>query len=126
MASRVKTENSRKRLSDGLAPQENTDLQNGLSETDKQAKDIHVHQEAALGRVPKPKMVDKNSRILWEYLLPVILFHVAAPILMVAYFSYLWSWWGLLFVPIGNYIFCLLYTSPSPRDKRQSRMPSSA
>ena len=24
-----------------------------------------------------------------------------------------------------NYI-CLLYTSPSPRDKRQSRMPSSA
>ena len=25
-----------------------------------------------------------------------------------------------------NYITCLLYTSPSPRDKRQSRMPSSA
>ena len=24
------------------------------------------------------------------------------------------------------YICCLLYTSPSPRDKRQSRMPSSA
>ena len=24
------------------------------------------------------------------------------------------------------YYFCLLYTSPSPRDKRQSRMPSSA
>ena len=27
-------------------------------------------------------------------------------------------------VVISN--FCLLYTSPSPRDKRQSRMPSSA
>ena len=27
-------------------------------------------------------------------------------------------------IPI--FIFCLLYTSPSPRDKRQSRMPSSA
>ena len=26
----------------------------------------------------------------------------------------------------GNLKFCLLYTSPSPRDKRQSRMPSSA
>ena len=26
----------------------------------------------------------------------------------------------------ANYICCLLYTSPSPRDKRQSRMPSSA
>ena len=25
-----------------------------------------------------------------------------------------------------DYITCLLYTSPSPRDKRQSRMPSSA
>ena len=25
-----------------------------------------------------------------------------------------------------KFIFCLLYTSPSPRDKRQSRMPSSA
>ena len=28
-------------------------------------------------------------------------------------------------VPIRDYD-CLLYTSPSPRDKRQSRMPSSA
>ena len=26
----------------------------------------------------------------------------------------------------GQSLFCLLYTSPSPRDKRQSRMPSSA
>ena len=25
-----------------------------------------------------------------------------------------------------RYVICLLYTSPSPRDKRQSRMPSSA
>ena len=28
--------------------------------------------------------------------------------------------------PKDKYIVCLLYTSPSPRDKRQSRMPSSA
>ena len=26
----------------------------------------------------------------------------------------------------GEDLICLLYTSPSPRDKRQSRMPSSA
>ena len=26
----------------------------------------------------------------------------------------------------SDFTFCLLYTSPSPRDKRQSRMPSSA
>ena len=29
-------------------------------------------------------------------------------------------------VEAGNHYGCLLYTSPSPRDKRQSRMPSSA
>ena len=28
--------------------------------------------------------------------------------------------------PDGSSTTCLLYTSPSPRDKRQSRMPSSA
>ena len=28
--------------------------------------------------------------------------------------------------PMGRVLNCLLYTSPSPRDKRQSRMPSSA
>ena len=27
---------------------------------------------------------------------------------------------------LSGYMICLLYTSPSPRDKRQSRMPSSA
>ena len=26
----------------------------------------------------------------------------------------------------GNYLICLLYTSPSPRDVEESRMPSSA
>ena len=29
-------------------------------------------------------------------------------------------------IGFGKPICCLLYTSPSPRDKRQSRMPSSA
>ena len=31
-----------------------------------------------------------------------------------------------LYTKAGATIGCLLYTSPSPRDKRQSRMPSSA
>ena len=35
-----------------------------------------------------------------------------------------YSFPGLL--PNRKHIVCLLYTSPSPRDKRQSRMPSSA
>ena len=30
------------------------------------------------------------------------------------------------FANTGNYLFCLLYTSPSPRDRQKSRMPSSA
>ena len=34
--------------------------------------------------------------------------------------------YGSLLHSMGEYQFCLLYTSPSPRDKRQSRMPSSA
>ena len=33
---------------------------------------------------------------------------------------------GVLPGRVGNRNTCLLYTSPSPRDKRQSRMPSSA
>ena len=40
-----------------------------------------------------------------------------------------WAWLGGLFALFGmlaGFGICLLYTSPSPRDKRQSRMPSSA
>ena len=33
------------------------------------------------------------------------------------------GFWTQHIAPVSN---CLLYTSPSPRDKRQSRMPSSA
>ena len=36
-----------------------------------------------------------------------------------------WKQWGANTVRVMLNI-CLLYTSPSPRDKRQSRMPSSA
>ena len=33
---------------------------------------------------------------------------------------------SIITLTIMHYSGCLLYTSPSPRDKRQSRMPSSA
>ena len=33
---------------------------------------------------------------------------------------------GAIKIYEGQLLACLLYTSPSPRDKRQSRMPSSA
>ena len=40
----------------------------------------------------------------------------------------LFGWFGTVVKEsrAGLYNTCLLYTSPSPRDKRQSRMPSSA
>lgn len=56
-------------------------------------------------QVPKPEQVDEQSRILWEYVIPVILFHLAIPF---AFFSYFFSWWGVLFLPIGNYLFTSL------------------
>ena len=34
--------------------------------------------------------------------------------------------WEMILIGVGQACVCLLYTSPSPRDKRQSRMPSSA
>ena len=34
--------------------------------------------------------------------------------------------WKIYFESLPSINGCLLYTSPSPRDKRQSRMPSSA
>eukprot|EP01017_Pseudomicrothorax_dubius_P023060 TRINITY_DN24777_c0_g1_i1.p1 TRINITY_DN24777_c0_g1~~TRINITY_DN24777_c0_g1_i1.p1 ORF type:complete len:262 (+),score=41.33 TRINITY_DN24777_c0_g1_i1:65-850(+) len=34
--------------------------------------------------------------------------------------------WYILFCLLGLFISCLLYTSPSPRDRQKSRMPSSA
>ena len=33
---------------------------------------------------------------------------------------------GVVTIPMGWYMVCLLYTSPSPRDVEESRMPSSA
>ena len=53
--------------------------------------------------------------------------------LMLAFFAYLalnQFFFQIVFSLISGdraqFLSCLLYTSPSPRDKRQSRMPSSA
>ena len=40
--------------------------------------------------------------------------------------SWVWAHTGTVRCGLAGYGRCLLYTSPSPRDKRQSRMPSSA
>ena len=36
------------------------------------------------------------------------------------------TWWVIPFMLIAGFVTCLLYTSPSPRDRTRSRMPSSA
>ena len=73
---------------------------------DEVARDIHVEAGVAgardRDRLPRPEKVDEHSKILWSYLAPVVFFHLLIPL---AFTSYLFSWWGLLFLPIGNYIF---------------------
>ena len=63
------------------------------------------------------------------------LFHFTQAQIMVIYLVHLtvFIYIGLfnplsarIYTVFGHSLFCLLYTSPSPRDKRQSRMPSSA
>ena len=87
---------------------ENRSLQD---ERDLQAKDIHVEADTdsyevrRKRRLPKPRMVDKQSRILWEYVIPVLAFHLVLPLGLLFYFDYLFSWWGILFLFVGNFLF---------------------
>ena len=61
------------------------------------------------------KLYVKAGRKAWEAAIPVYNAIVLMQIINRP------KWWViLLFIP------CLLYTSPSPRDQRGSRMPSSA
>ncbi len=70
---------------------------------DDKAKDILVEhgRDVGKGRLAKPEQVDTNA-IMWSYLVPVAVFHLLIPL---AFFTYLFSWWGVLFLFVGNYIF---------------------
>ena len=46
--------------------------------------------------------------------------------LVIEYLSYGWTVYGVCRTPSQDLSDCLLYTSPSPRDRTRSRMPSSA
>ena len=61
-----------------------------------------------------------TQNIQYELLMPTIHNIVLKDTTLTPRFS------GVTSTSIASSISCLLYTSPSPRDKRQSRMPSSA
>ena len=90
--------------------------------------------DAKLRRLFVPHVVQPGIVVLWWIVVPIYLLATR-------------KWWGLLYLVlhcvcfVGTWVIgwylsiifiepivfpCLLYTSPSPRDKRQSRMPSSA
>jgi fatty-acid desaturase len=54
-------------------------------------------------RIGRPPLVDAQSRIIWPYVIGVAAFHLLLPL---AWLPYFFSWWGLVWLPIGNYIFC--------------------
>ena len=53
--------------------------------------------------IPRPPLVDAESRIIWPYIIGVAFFHLLIPL---AFLPYFFSWWGVLWLPIGNYLFC--------------------
>jgi stearoyl-CoA desaturase (delta-9 desaturase) len=53
--------------------------------------------------IPRPEMVDAQSHIVWPYVIGVGLFHLLIPL---AFLPYFFSWWGVLWLPVGNYLFC--------------------
>lgn len=69
------------------------------------AQDRLVETEAETNPIPRPAGVTSDSRVLWEYLLPVIAFHLLIPL---AFLPYFFSWWGVLWLFVGNYLFTSL------------------
>lgn len=67
--------------------------------------DEHSHSAPVVRSIPKPPGVNAQSRIVWPYLAGVGLVHALLPLCFLPYY---FSWWGVLWVPLGNYLFCSL------------------
>lgn len=70
--------------------------------------DLQIHHDESTkrtGSIPRPIGVNAKSRILWENLIPFLVFHSLLPF---AFSPSIFSWWGVAFLPIGNYLFCSL------------------
>ena len=64
-----------------------------------------------------------NRKNVIVLLMSIELILLSVNVNLVAFSVYLQNITGQIF---ALFIFCLLYTSPSPRDRQKSRMPSSA
>ena len=96
---------------------EASEIENGQSAPeDSQKSTVRTHPEDSIAkdrlvevdelqRVQKPEGVQRSGRILWEYVIPVVVFHCLIPL---AFFSYFFSWWGIAWMLVGNYIFTSL------------------
>lgn len=55
--------------------------------------------------IDKPPLVDQQSQVMWSYVALVGVMHA---MIVLAFTPYFFSWWGLLWLPVGNFIFCSL------------------
>ena len=69
------------------------------------AQDRLVHDVASVRGIDKPSGVSANSRVLYEYLLPVVAFHLLIPF---ALLPSMFSWWGVAWLFVGNFLFTSL------------------
>ncbi|MDZ4817834.1 MAG: fatty acid desaturase [Planctomycetota bacterium] len=53
-------------------------------------------------RIPRPQAT-AGGKIIWPYVFSVVGLHLLLPL---AFVEYLFSWTGVVLVPLGNYIFC--------------------
>ena len=73
-----------------------------------------------------------GAALLGAVVLPIVAFPEVSESAINLAFGLITQELGVIYVALATTILvfllytCLLYTSPSPRDKRQSRMPSSA
>ena len=87
------------------AAKSNLELQDQPLAVPDELQSQHAAAPQSSGSIPRPRAVDAKSRILWENLVPFVVFHSLIPL---AFFPSIFSWWGVAFLPVGNYLFCSL------------------
>ena len=78
-----------------------------------------------LGAVVSVLLLFTTTVSVFSIILQAVLF-VLGGISITALYHRAWTHGAVKFHPVVEVLGCLLYTSPSPRDRQKSRMPSSA